>query len=355
MIKIYVRFSIRVCKESKNKISSPSKVIDVPQVSFLKFARQEIAHAHQIGCYSMARNYGTAVRSFLCFYGRKDICFHEITPSLMQDYEKWLKSRVGMSTVSCYFRSLRALYNKAVERELCRQKFPFARVYTGYPKTEKRSITVSEVRKLQALKLEAGSFVELARNLFIMSVLLCGMPFVDLAFLKKSQIKNNMLTYNRHKTNYTVRIHLEPCMHAILNRYAESSTTDYVFPLITSSNEKLAYRQYKGKLCYYNKVLKKLGQMANIKSDLTSYVPRYTWASVAYQSGVELPVIAKALGHASSQTSLYYIRGIGDERLHAANAQLAEQFVKVYKTGKMKRTKSRDVCYSAQEVRKNYN
>lgn len=141
----------------------------------------------------MARNYGTAVRSFLCFYGRKDICFHEITPSLMQDYEKWLKSRVGMSTVSCYFRSLRALYNKAVERELCRQKFPFARVYTGYPKTEKRSITVSEVRKLQALKLEAGSFVELARNLFIMSVLLCGMPFVDLAFLKKSQIK---ITYS---------------------------------------------------------------------------------------------------------------------------------------------------------------
>lgn len=85
------------------------------------------------------------------------------------------------------------------------------------------------------------------------------------------------------------------------------------------------------------------------------YISRYTWASVAYQSGVELPVIAKALGHASSQTSLYYIRGIGDERLHAANAQLAEQFVKVYKTGKMKRTKSRDVCYSAQEVRKNYN
>lgn len=31
---------------------------------FLKFAKQEIAHAHKIGCYSMARNYGTAIRSF---------------------------------------------------------------------------------------------------------------------------------------------------------------------------------------------------------------------------------------------------------------------------------------------------
>ncbi len=41
-----------------------SKVTDVPQMSFLKFAKQEIAHAHKIGCYSMARNYGTAIRSF---------------------------------------------------------------------------------------------------------------------------------------------------------------------------------------------------------------------------------------------------------------------------------------------------
>ena len=64
MIKIYVRFSIRTCKEGNNKISSFSKVTDVPQMSFLKFAKQEIAHAHKIGCYSMARNYGTAIRSF---------------------------------------------------------------------------------------------------------------------------------------------------------------------------------------------------------------------------------------------------------------------------------------------------
>ena len=64
MIKIYVRFSIRTCKEGNNKISSFSKVTDVPQMSFLKFAKQEIAHAHKIGCYSMARNYGTAISSF---------------------------------------------------------------------------------------------------------------------------------------------------------------------------------------------------------------------------------------------------------------------------------------------------
>ena len=31
---------------------------------FLKFAKQEIAHVHKIGCYSMARNYDTAIRSF---------------------------------------------------------------------------------------------------------------------------------------------------------------------------------------------------------------------------------------------------------------------------------------------------
>ena len=39
MIKIYVRFSIRTCKEGNNKISSFSKVTDVPQMFFFEICQ----------------------------------------------------------------------------------------------------------------------------------------------------------------------------------------------------------------------------------------------------------------------------------------------------------------------------
>ena len=39
MIKIYVRFSIHICKEGNNKISSFSKVTDVPQMSFFEICQ----------------------------------------------------------------------------------------------------------------------------------------------------------------------------------------------------------------------------------------------------------------------------------------------------------------------------
>lgn len=59
MIKIYVRFSIHICKEGNNKISSFSKVTDIPQV-FFEIAKQKLAQPIKIGCYSMALNCGTA-------------------------------------------------------------------------------------------------------------------------------------------------------------------------------------------------------------------------------------------------------------------------------------------------------
>ena len=56
-----------------------SKVTDVPQMSFFwNLPKQEIAHAHKIGCYSMARNYGTAIRSFKKQYTHLQIVIRPI-------------------------------------------------------------------------------------------------------------------------------------------------------------------------------------------------------------------------------------------------------------------------------------
>ena len=61
---------------------------------------------------------------------------------------------------------------------------------------------------------------------------------------------------------------------------------------------------------------------------LTSYVARHSWASLAYQHNVDLPVISKAMGHTSTKTTLVYIREIDDTRIDSANHKMLEEMIK---------------------------
>jgi integrase len=143
------------------------------------------------------------------------------------------------------------------------------------------------------------------------------MPFVDIAFLRRSQINDNQLTYYRHKTGQRIVIPLEPCMNEIISRY--QSDSEYVFPLLRSLEPQKAYNEYLQMLNRYNRSLKTLARKAGVTRRLTSYTPRHTWASVAYDQNVDLSVISKALGHTNTQTTLTYIKEISDNRLAEAN------------------------------------
>jgi integrase len=190
--------------------------------------------------------------------------------------------------------------------------------------TEKRAVPESVISQVKAVKLKRRSFMSLTRDLFLFSFYTRGMPFVDMAFLRKSQINDGVLTYDRHKTGQRVTVHLEPCMLEVISRYHNDDST-YVFPLLKSENPQKAYDEYLYKLNQYNHSLKRLAKIAGVKDRLTSYTPRHTWASVAYDSNVDLPVISKALGHSNTQTTLTYIKEINDSRLDDANRMIVSK------------------------------
>ena len=58
---------------------------------------------------------------------------------------------------------------------------------------------------------------------------------------------------------------------------------------------------------------------AGVEAHLSSYVPRHSWASMAYRHNVSLPVISQALGHGDTHITLIYIRGIDDQQVAKAN------------------------------------
>lgn len=82
-------------------------------------------------------------------------------------------------------RNLRAIYNRAVERELTVQRYPFKHVYTGVDKTVKRAVPLKVIRRIRDLDLTLSPVLDYARDLFMFSFYTRGMAFVDMAYLKR--------------------------------------------------------------------------------------------------------------------------------------------------------------------------
>ena len=264
-------------------------------------------------------NYLTALRSFADFAEGKVITLDDLNEPLIKAYEHWLRGKdLCLNTISCYMRSLRSLYH-----QVGGEGDPFQNVFTGMMKTEKRAIAVDDINRLRRLKLRKGSRLELTRDIFLFSIYTLGMPFVDVAYLRKQNLRDGAIVYMRHKTQQIVHVPLEPCMTEIIQKY-ESDERDYLFPIIRDRRK--SYQQYRICLGVYNKKLKELGKLAGIKANLTSYVVRHTWASLAYEKNIDLCVISKALGHTNTQFTQIYIREINDERLAEANHALLSSF-----------------------------
>lgn len=265
-------------------------------------------------------NYLTALRSLRRYAGndtQKKLDNQEI-----KSFERWLRDRcLSLNSISCYMRSLRSLCSKMNDLRLSEA---FNNVYTGRENTDKRAVSESDISRVKQVEIRKGSFMSLARDLFLFSFYARGMPFVDMAFLRPSQISDGVLTYYRHKTGQRVVVRLEPCMLDIISRYQRNGQ-NYIFPLLKSEDPQKAYLEYQNRLNQYNRSLKAIARKAGIASRITSYTTRHTWASVAYSSNVDLPVISKALGHTNTQTTLTYIKEINDSRLDEANQKIVNR------------------------------
>lgn len=226
-----------------------------------------------------------------------------ITSRLIEDYQAWLRRRgVTSNTISFYMRNLRAVYNRAMaEAEIARGSNPFRRVYTGIDKTVKRALPVEVIKRLRMLDLSRTPALDFARDMFMLSFYLRGMSFIDMAYLRKTDLECGIVTYRRCKTGQRLVIGWTKEMQAILDKYADNGSM-YLLPIIRSKDcdPSRAYRRAAYNINYN---LKKLARMINVGFRLTMYVARHSWASVARSNGIPVSVISEGMGHDSDDES----------------------------------------------------
>ena len=286
---------------------------------FIAFARELIRELKQIGKRRTAETYTTALNSFVRFHGESDLLFEELDSNLMIEYETYLKEHnVCPNSSSFYMRNLRAIYNRAVEKELTEQHNPFKHVYTGVDKTVKRAVPLKVIRRIRDTDLTLSPVMDYARDLFMFSFYTRGMSFVDMAYLKKKDLQNGVLSYRRQKTGQQLFIKWEKPMQDIVGKY-DTGDTPYLLPIIKDMDTD-ARRQYKNAAHLVNSKLKKLGERLGLSIPLTSYVARHAWASIARSKNIPLSTISEAMGHDSENTTRIYLASLDTSVVDKANS-----------------------------------
>lgn len=310
------------CFERAARHYTPEEVVECFLVSgFMSFGRELVRQLKQIGKMRTAERYTTVLNSFGRFLGEKDVLLDEVSSHLMVEYEIFLHANdVCPNTSSYYMRGLRAIYNRAVERELTLQRSPFKHVYTGIDKTVKRAVSLKIIRQIRELDLTLFPAMDFARDIFMFSFYTRGMSFVDMAYLRKKNLQNGILSYRRQKTGQLLFIKWERPMQEIVDKY-DAGGSPYLLPIIKSADAD-ERRQYKNAAHQVNEKLKRLGEKLGLSIPLTSYVARHAWASIAKSKNVPLATISEAMGHDSEKTTRIYLASLDTSAVDRANSQI---------------------------------
>ena len=279
--------------------------------------------------YGTAKTYRDALASFSNFRNGEDVPFDALDRETICRYEAWMKDKgLKLNTSSCYLRTLKTLYLKAVDMGLTEGKDVFSRVFTGFATTAKRAITIDGIKKILKLRLKEGSALAFARDMFMLSFYLQGISFIDMAYLKKTDIRNGVLQYSRKKTGQAITISWEREMQEIVDAYSrQAKDTPYLLPIIRKQDG-TERRQYEKTEHNVNRNLKKIGVMAGLHIPLTTYVSRHSWASIMRDMGNDISVISRGLGHEDIKTTQIYLSAIDNSTVMKANKRLIGRITK---------------------------
>lgn len=279
-------------------------------------------------------------RALSKFLNGEDINFPQIDHKFLKNFEDDFISRgVKETSISVYMRTLKAIYNRAIEDGYCKKEhYPFDKYKTSKlnTKTEKRALTKKQLDKIINCKKPIDKQIDYkkpetiklknAHNYFLFSYYNRGMNLIDIAKLKWDNIEENRLKYVRSKNGKRFNIELLDQALEILEYYKQnnSNKTDYIFPILTERQKTMKsikdrVNKVNGEI---NDNLRKIGALAKIPGNITFYVARHSWASIMYRAGIPIPVISEALGHDDEKTTRIYLAELGNKVLDEANKQV---------------------------------
>ena len=309
---------------------------------FSRCGENYINRLRKEGRYSTAHVYKNALYSFGKFCGTLNMSFRLVTKERLRRYGQYLyECGLKPNTISTYMRMLRSIYNRGVEAGSA-PYVPrlFHDVYTGVDVRQKKALPAGELHKLLY---EDPKSERLRRTQTIAALMFQfgGMSFADLAHLEKSALDQSVLRYNRIKTKTPMSVEVLDTARGMINQLRSNQEPipdcpDYLFDILCGNKKRKderAYREYQSALRRFNNRLKDLARALRLKSPVSSYTLRHSWATTAKYRGVPIEMISESLGHKSIKTTQIYLKGFElRERTEVNKGNLS--YIRNYRLGR---------------------
>lgn len=263
------------------------------------------------------------------------LSFIEITVQWLKDFEAWgLKGGLTINSIGIYLRNLRAIFNMAIDDEVISENiYPFGRRRKfKIAKKKKTKWAPTGVQKDAILAYQTDDLkVRWGLDMYIFSYYCAGMNPVDMAHLRFSKIKGDIIEYERTKTTLTERdksdisINLLPRAKEIMIRW-QNKTLDpnaYIFPILKPG---MTARQIRLKIDDFikdvNEVLKPVGEALKIPRTLSFGIARHMYATTMKRAGVATKIISEKMGHSREEVTENYLHSFEDETIQQAASHL---------------------------------
>ncbi|NDW10494.1 site-specific integrase [Dysgonomonas sp. 520] len=297
-----------------------------------EFYNQLITDFEQSNRIGNSRIYKDSLRSLETYYKKElDMPFSHIDVDFLKGYEMHLRKKgCAETSMSVFFRTLRSVYNKAIEAKHAKKtNYPFDefKISKFCIKTEKRAISKDNIKQIMVLDLSKESdYIQFAKDLFVFSYLCSGINFTDMANLTSNNIIDGRLIYIRQKTGKKINIPLCDEASIIIDKYiSKNLSSSYIFPILDIDLHKTETQKYNRKkkvLLKVNRSLKKIAEMTGIKANLSTYTSRHSYATILKNSGVNIALIGETLGHSDLKTTQIYLDSFENSQIDEAMKNL---------------------------------
>lgn len=270
---------------------------------FKNLADKKVGKNHQIWC--------SAIIHFENFLSGGDVCFKDITVTLMEDYKEYLlkaKNRretgntLARNTALSYHNKLKTTLKRAYKEGKLRTDINAGIDSIKEQESQRNFLTLNEAKKLFATPCSKNIVYKIS-----MFSTLTGIRYSDIAKLTWSEVQyreddGHYIRFKQKKTEGLQTMPISDEAYEVLGE--RTNDNDQVFGGLKKWD--------------VDRVLPVWVAQAGITKHITFHCFRHTYATLQIFSGTDIFTISKMLGHKSVKTTQIYTKIIDEKKREAS-------------------------------------
>lgn len=324
-----------------------SIILGKSESDFVTYANGVIESERKAGRYWNAEHMKFALNKLKEYNGNEAISFKKVDREYIRGFIGFLNDKGNhQNTIAKNLGSLKRIFSIAVEEEKIKlEKNPFHGMKIPKKRTEKKKLSIEEIKAIENIKLPEYTLIWHVRNYFLFSFYTAGTRFIDMCFLKWKHVQDGRLIYKMSKTQIPSNVKLLPPALEILDYYRTDRVDPEkpIFPIIEpevfktidpdrknlkEEDVKRQKRAVSAKNALCNKYLKKIKDIAEIETNISFHIARHSFADYWRKSGGSLYSLQKMLRHSTLSITEQYIKSFDVETVDGELENVFNGYIK---------------------------